>query len=47
MRHGFFKNQEAIRGGEACDIHRAMKYTPVDPRWRGHTDVYTDARIIQ
>ena len=45
MRHGFFKNQEAMKGGEACDIHRAMKYTPVDPRWRGHTDVYTDARI--
>ena len=32
MRHGFFKNQEAMKGGEACDIHRAMKYTPVDPR---------------
>ena len=44
MRHGFFNNQEAMKGGEACDIHRAMKYTPVDPRWRGRPDVSTDAR---
>ena len=32
MRHGFFKNQEAMKGGKACGIHRAMKYTSVDPR---------------
>ena len=35
MRHGFFNNQEAMKGGEACDIHGAMKYTPVDPRTIG------------
>ena len=32
MKHGFSKNQEAMKGGKACGIHRAMKYTSVDPR---------------
>ena len=26
------KTKKAMKGGKACGIHRAMKYTSVDPR---------------